>query len=55
MPVMVLLFLLMRRHYANMECRVKNYIKTIKVILSVAVDGFKKICFQKRKNLKHYF
>lgn len=31
----------MRRHYANTEHRVKNYINTTKVILSVVIDGFK--------------
>lgn len=41
MPVMIF-FPLIKRHHANTECRIKNSIKTTKVILSVAIDGFKK-------------
>lgn len=40
----------MRRHYANTECRVKNYINTTKVILSVAIDGFKKFVSEGRES-----
>lgn len=40
----------MKRHYANTECRVKNSIKTTKVMLSVAVDRLKKIVPEGRES-----
>lgn len=39
----------MKRYYVNIECRVKNFIKIIKVMLLVVVDRLKKIVLEGRE------
>lgn len=44
----------MKRHYANIENRINNFIKVKEAILSVAVAGLKKLIY-KGENVKNYF